>query len=285
MPTLTRLKSFAAFGIELEYMLVDAQTLDVRPLADRLLETAAGKPTGDFESGATTWSNELALHVIELKGSQPVSDLRSLADDLQAAIVSLAPALRENGIKLLPTGMHPWMNPATETRLWPHEYAEIYQAYHAIFNCHSHGWSNVQSVHLNLPFSNDEEFARLHAAVRILLPILPALTSSSPIFDGRWSGWKDARMKWVRTHCNAIPFLTGEMIPEPIFDEASYREQIFGRLKKDIEPYDPGHVFDANFLNARGAIARFDRGSIEIRVMDVQECPRADIGCGSGAVG
>jgi hypothetical protein len=30
-------------------------------------------------------------------------------------------------------------------------------------------------------------------------------------------------------------------------------------------------------LNSRGAIARFDRGAIEIRLVDIQECPDADI--------
>lgn len=31
------------------------------------------------------------------------------------------------------------------------------------------------------------------------------------------------------------------------------------------------------FANARGAIARFDRGAIELRLLDIQECPAADI--------
>ena len=30
-------------------------------------------------------------------------------------------------------------------------------------------------------------------------------------------------------------------------------------------------------MNSRGAIARFDRGAIEIRLVDIQECPNADI--------
>ena len=30
-------------------------------------------------------------------------------------------------------------------------------------------------------------------------------------------------------------------------------------------------------MNSRGAIARFDRNAIEIRVIDVQECPKADL--------
>ncbi len=31
------------------------------------------------------------------------------------------------------------------------------------------------------------------------------------------------------------------------------------------------------WVNSRGAIPRFDRGSIEIRLMDIQECPSADM--------
>ena len=272
-----RIQSFAAFGIELEYMLVDRESLQVRAVADRVLATAAGKPTSDFESGPITWSNELALHVLEIKVSKPTSDLVSLADRLQLGIQQLQPALEANNVQLLPTGMHPWMDPTRETQLWPHECAEIYQAYHNLFNCHSHGWSNVQSVHLNLPFADDEQFARLHAAVRIILPILPALTASSPIIEGQPGPWRDTRMLKVRDHCQKIPFLTGDLVPEPIFDEATYRAQIFARLKQVIQPHDPAGVFAADFLNSRGAIARFDRGSIEIRVMDVQECPAFDI--------
>jgi carboxylate-amine ligase len=36
-------------------------------------------------------------------------------------------------------------------------------------------------------------------------------------------------------------------------------------------------VLRDEFLNARGAIARFRRSAIEIRLMDVQECPLADL--------
>jgi hypothetical protein len=46
----------------------------------------------------------------------------------------------------------------------------------------------------------------------------------------------------------------------------------------DIAPYDPEGVLQHEFLNSRGAIARFDRNTIEIRVLDIQECPGADLG-------
>jgi len=45
----------------------------------------------------------------------------------------------------------------------------------------------------------------------------------------------------------------------------------------DIAPHDPDGTLQHEWLNSRGAIARFDRHAIEIRVLDVQECPAADI--------
>ena len=45
----------------------------------------------------------------------------------------------------------------------------------------------------------------------------------------------------------------------------------------EIAPHDPDGVLRHEWLNSRGAIARFDRNAIEIRVIDVQECPQADV--------
>jgi gamma-glutamyl:cysteine ligase YbdK (ATP-grasp superfamily) len=273
-----KLKLFDAFGIEMEYMLVDRDTLNVRPVADTVLAIlSGGKTASDFESGPITWSNELALHVLELKTTLPATKIRSLPSQFETAIRELRPVLDQLNVRLLPTAMHPWMDPKVETILWPHENHEIYQAYDRIFDCKSHGWSNVQSVHLNLPFDGDQEFAKLHAAVRLILPILPALTASSPIVDGKYTGKLDTRMQYYAQHCHVMPSLTGDLIPEPIEDEATYRQLIFDRISSDVAGVPGSDAFDVNFLNARGAIARFDRGSIELRVMDVQEYPGADV--------
>lgn len=156
---MTKLNLFEGFGLELEYMLVDAETLDVRPVADRLLSTLAGRPTSDVECGDVTWSNELTAHVIELKVTRPVSGLGGLAESFASAVTDLQPALAEMNLRLLPSGMHPWMDPSRETQLWPLEGAEIYQAFDRIFGCRAHGWANVQSTHLNLPFADEDQFA------------------------------------------------------------------------------------------------------------------------------
>ena len=268
---------FAKFGVELEYMLVREDTLDVAPIADRILERVAGGITNEVERGIMGWSNELALHVIEIKNSTPVSDLPMLAEKFQHEVAALAQVAAEQGAILLPPAMHPWMNPHTETLLWPHGSKEIYNTYNRIFNCQGHGWSNVQSTHLNLGFETDAGFGRLHAAIRVLLPILPAIAASSPAADGALTGWLDTRLEYYRNNQKLIPSITGQVIPEPVFSEAEYEREIYQRLRRDIAPHDPDGVLEAEWLNSRGAIARFDRNALEIRVLDIQECPLADV--------
>ncbi len=269
---------FEVFGVEMEYMIVDRETLDVRAVADRLLEAAAGRVTEEFEAGALTWCNELAAHVIELKTTEPVRDLHGLGAVFRADIARIEALLEPMGCRLLPTAMHPWMDPHTEMRLWPYGYGEIYQAFDRIFDCRGHGWANLQSTHLNLPFADDREFGILHAAVRAALPLLPAVAASSPFMDGADTGILDNRLAVYRTNAARIPSVTGRVIPEPVFTEAGYRKEILGRMYEDIAPLDPAGVLQDEWLNARGAIARFDRGSIEIRVLDLQETPEADVG-------
>ena len=272
-----RLGLFAGYGVELEYMIVDAESLDVRPIADQLLAAQAGEIVSDVELGPIAWSNELVLHVIELKTNGPAKALSGLAGQFQESVGAINAHLAKFGARLMPSAMHPWMNPATETHLWPHDYNAVYEAFDRIFGCQGHGWSNLQSVHVNLPFANDEEFGRLHAAIRVLLPILPALSASSPIVECRVTDFADYRLEAYRTNAAKIPSISGAVVPEPAFTESEYDQQILQRIYRDIAPHDPEGILRDEFLNARGAIARFSRGTIEIRVLDIAECPAADL--------
>lgn len=272
---------FDAYGIELEYMIVDADTLDVCPSADALFRAACGEEVADYEPdgplGPIAWSNELALHVIELKTARPTPSLDGLEADFQSHVARVNSLLAPMGRRLLPTGMHPWMDPVREMRLWPHENTEIYRAYDRIFGCRGHGWANLQSTHINLPFGDDDEFGRLHAAVRAVLPLIPALAASSPIVDGRVSGSADHRMEVYRVNSARVPLMAGLVVPEPVYTRSQYEREVLGRLYDQLAPLDPDGVLRHEFANARGGMARFDRGSIEIRVMDIQECPAADM--------
>ena len=270
------LRLFDAFGIEVEYMLVDGESLDVAPAADRLLEAAAGELTDEWQNGDVAWNNELALHVIELKCNGPRPSLAGLGESFAANVRLANDKLGREGLKLLPTAMHPWMDP-NRVEIWPHGTRVIYDTFDRIFSCKGHGWANLQSMQINLPFFGDEEFARLHAAIRFLLPILPGLAASSPIVDADKNGVLDNRLVVYRGNCAKIPSITGEVVPEPIGSIGEYHERVLDRIYADLEPHDAEGVLRNEWVNARGAIARFDRMAIEIRVLDVQETPLMDV--------
>lgn len=271
------LSLFEGYGVELEYMLVDSNTLNVLPICDQILHALTGNYINECELGQIAVSNELVLHVLEFKSNGPSQSLVGLDKRFHEQIVTINNLLKAFNAKLLPTGAHPWMNPDTDTKIWPHEYNDIYRSYNQIFDCRGHGWSNLQSTHLNLPFSNDNEFAKLHTAIRLLLPIIPALSASTPILDGRLTGYVDTRLEFYRTNQQKIPSITGKVIPEAVFCQQEYQEKILDKIYRDIAPYDTLNVLQDEWLNSRGAIARFDRNAIEIRIMDIQECPQADI--------
>jgi len=272
-----RLGLFGGVGIELEYMIVNRDTLDVLPIADELIKSLVGSYSNDYEKEGICWSNELALHVVELKTCGPVATLAETGPLFHEDIRLINEIAADFNGMLLPSGAHPWMDPCTEAKLWPHGQRTIYETYHRIFNCEGHGWTNLQSCHLNLPFNGSDEFGRLHAAIRLLLPIIPAIAASTPILDSRLQPFLDTRMEYYRTNSARISSITGEIIPEPIFTPVAYNNEIFERMYRDVEPFDPDGVLRDEWLNARGAIARFDRNAIEIRIIDVQECPRADL--------
>lgn len=276
---------FDAYGVEIEYMLVARDSLDVLPASDRLLTAEAGELTGEVEVGPISWSNELVLHVVELKTSAPAASLVGLADTFQEHVSRVNARAAALGGRLMPTAMHPWMNPDREMRLWPHDYGEVYEAYNRIFDCRGHGWANLQSVHLNLPFAGDDEFGRLHAAVRLVLPILPGLAASSPIVEGRPTGIMDARLDVYRGNAARVPSVAGRVIPEPAFSRAAYDREILAPMYRDIALLDREGTLQHEWLNSRGAIARFDRNTIEIRVLDAQEAPRMDLAIVAAAAG
>jgi glutamate---cysteine ligase / carboxylate-amine ligase len=268
---------FQAFGIELEYMIVDCDSLAVRPVADALISAEAGSPESEIARGEAAWSNELARHLIELKTNGPAPSLAGLAGRFEREVRHILGLLAPLGARLMPTAMHPTMDPSREFERWPHEHGEVYAALDRIFDCRGPGWANLQSAHLNLPFAGDEEFGRLHTAVRALLPALPALAASSPLVAGRPSGLLDTRLEFYRTNARRVPSVTGLVIPEPVFTRADYEREILAPIYADLAPLDPDGILRHEWVNARGAIARFDRSAIEIRVLDVQECPAADL--------
>lgn len=268
---------FSVMGLEIEYMLVDKTTLEVQPKSDLILQQLAGSQVNEVALGDIAISNELVMHVLELKNNGPKPAQSPLVDHFQTAILHLQKLLEAHHLQLLPTGAHPWMDPLTQTKRWPYGNKAIYQQYDAIFNCQGHGWANLQSMHINLPFTNDEEFSRLHSAIRLLLPLLPALGASTPILDGKPTGLLDSRLDFYAKNQQRIPSITGDVIPEWVRSKADYEKTILKPMYRDISAFDTQGILQFEWLNSRGAIAKFDSNAIEIRILDTQECVKADI--------
>ncbi|MBC8073910.1 MAG: glutamate--cysteine ligase, partial [Deltaproteobacteria bacterium] len=257
-------------------MIVDRDTLAVSPCCDELLHELAGEQVNEVEAGPLRFSNELALHVVEMKTNGPVPKLDGLAEAFAAGVATLSAKLAERGAMLMPTAMHPTMDPA-EGKLWPHDGKPIYATYDRVFGTSGHGWVNLQSTHVNLPFRGDEEFGRLHAAIRAVLPLLPGLAASSPVVEGVLADALDQRLRVYLGNQRRIPSIIGQVVPEPVWTEAAYRREILAPMYRDIAPFDPHGELQDEWLNSRGAIARFDRSAIEIRLLDIQEHPAADV--------
>ncbi len=266
-----------SFGVELEYMIVDQDTLQVVPMADELLTSNDGTIHNEVDHGEITLSNELVSHVVELKTTQPTPLPSRMGGSFVDLLTELNRTLSSKAAMILPGAMHPFMNPRTETHLWPYGQHEIYERFHKLFDCHRHGWANLQSMHINLPFQTDEEFALLHSAIRVILPILPGIAASSPVMDGAITEYRDARLFVYTNNAATRPVIAGDVVPDAIFSEAEYREKILDPIDRELITMGADDVLEAIWVNSRGAMARFDRGSIEIRLIDVQENPRQDL--------
>lgn len=285
VPGMRPLNAFEGFGIEIEYAIVGTADLECRSIADIVLAHAAGTGAVAMERGLIGWSNEFVLHVLEAKNLAPAARLEDLAQPLQREVIALNKTLLGHGARLMPTAMHPWLDPRYDAQPWPIDPHGIYRTYQRIFETRSHGWTNLQSVHLNLPFADDDQFARLHEAIRRVLPIIPALAASSPIADGQRTAYRDFRMRAYGANAKAYPLINGLIIPDTVSSQRAYEDTILEPIYAVMASADPGGILRHPWLNARGCIPRFDRNTIEIRVIDTQECPEADLAVAAAVVG
>jgi hypothetical protein len=70
-----------------------------------------------------------------------------------------------------------------------------------------------------------------------------------------------------------------------VFTRAEYEGKLLQSIYDALKPHDPEGILAHEWANSRGCIARFDRSAIEIRLLDIQECPVADIALAAAVVG
>ncbi len=267
-------RAYEVVGIELEYPIVDDRLEPLGAVAE-VLRDLAGRPTSDVDLGAVGMSNEIVDHVLELKTTRPLARLVDSELVLAELVRRVAVVLSERGARLLPTAMHPWLDP-TRTRLWSRSGRRIYTTYERLFDVRTHGWANVQAMHVNLPVGSDADAVAMMNAARLLVPYLPAIAASSPMYDGKLMPAVDNRLAWIVEHQARIPESCGDIVPEPIGSLQDYRQQVLAPMYAAVDRLPDAGLLRREYFNARGAVFKFSRHSMEVRVLDTQECVHMD---------
>jgi gamma-glutamyl:cysteine ligase YbdK (ATP-grasp superfamily) len=263
-------------GPEHEFSLVNEE-LKALPIADKVIKDYCGKTINFVEQPEFTFGKELQLHVMELKANEPFKSPRLFEETMQKGVATLSGFLDNYKASLLGTGMHPLLK-LNATSVWPHRHRRIYEEYGKIFNLKQHGWLNIQSFHLNLPYGNEEEGVRLHNLLAGLCTYLPAISASSPIYEGEIGPYVDNRLWFYKTNQVEVPSVVGDVVPEYIASFNQYKDNVIGKYSHDLAEAGSGKtLLFKEWVNSRGVIFRFDRAALEVRVLDEQECIKSDV--------
>ncbi|MBS7633509.1 hypothetical protein KEJ15_07850, partial [Candidatus Bathyarchaeota archaeon] len=274
---MTPYKTLEVFGPEHEYSIVDNE-LKPLPIVDRILKGFHGRIVNSVELPRFTIGKELQLHVMEIKPNAPFSSPEVFEETMHEAVTAMEEHVESKyNAHLLGMGMHPLLT-LDETRIWPHRHKQIYAAYSKIFDLKRHGWLNIQSFQLNLPYSNEKDGVLQHNLLSNLCPFLAAIASASPIFEGKLGSHVDNRLHFYMENQREVRSVTGDLVPEYVFSLAQYKKQIIGRYSFDMAKAGADKcILNKDWVNSRGVIFRFDRKALEIRVMDEQECVKSDV--------
>ena len=270
-------KPLEVLGPEHEFSIVNSE-LKALPISDKVIKDYCGKIVNFIELPDFTFGKEMQLHVMEVKANDPFKSPVQFEETMQKAVETLNTFLgKRYRASLLGTGMHPLLK-LEETGIWPHRHKKIYDAMGKIFNLKRHGWLNIQSFHLNLPYGNEKNAVALHNLLANLCAYLPAIAASSPIYEGQAGLNVDNRLSFYKVNQREVPSITGEVVPEYVSSFKMYEEEVIGRYSRDLAKAGaaPSILFK-EWVNSRGVIFRFDRSALEVRVMDEQECIKSDV--------
>jgi gamma-glutamyl:cysteine ligase YbdK (ATP-grasp superfamily) len=270
-------RTLQVLGPEHEFTIVD-EKLTPLSIVDRVIKDLHGRIVNTARLKDFSFGKELQAHVAEFKANTPFESPEVFKEIMYDAVLRVLNLLKKRyHARLLGLGMHPSLR-LDNVQVWSHRDRQIYEALSKFFNLSQHGWLNIQSFQLNLPFLDEREGVRLYNALANILPYLPAVTASSPIYENKIGDYVDNRLYFYVMNQKEIPSITGDVIPEYVDSFEEYEKTTIKRYSEDLARMNaPRYLLNKEWLNSRGAVIRFDRRAIEIRIMDEQECVKSDV--------
>ena len=169
-------------GLEEEFALLDPADLGLRPRFEELQRAASADP-----QLAGSISGELISSEIEIRSGRG-ADLAAASAAQREHRRRLFTLADRHGVALGATGTHPWSDYREQHIIETEHYRRVEEGLKYV------AWrNNTFSLHVHVGVAGADRAVRVCDRLRPLLPLLLAISASSPFLDGRDSGLHSAR--------------------------------------------------------------------------------------------
>jgi carboxylate-amine ligase len=233
-------------GIEEEFSILDARTLDLVPRFEPLRDAAADRDpllyrqiTGELISSE--------IEIISGAGAD-LGDALARQREHRRRLFALA---GEQGVALGATGTHPWADYREQPIIDTDHYRRVADGLKYV------AWrNNTFSLHVHLGVRDLDRAVKVCDRLRPLLPLLLAVSANSPYLDGRDSGLQSAR---TQSFTKSFPRCG---VPDAFGGWPAYREYIefLVRTRSIVE-------YTQVWWSVR---PHFSFGTVELRICDAQ---------------
>jgi carboxylate-amine ligase len=233
-------------GIEEEFAVLDARSLDLVPRFEDLRDTAAAEDPLLSEAIA----GELISSEIEIRSGrgEDLADALARQRELRQRLFTLA---ARRGLALGATGTHPWADYREQRNIDTEHYRRVVEGLQYVARR-----NNTFSVHVHVGVRDANRAVRVCDRLRPVLPLLLALSANSPFLDGLDSGLHSARSQ---AFTKSFPRCG---IPDAFGSWPAYREYIEFLLRTNsiVE-------YTQVWWSVR---PHFSFGTVEVRICDAQ---------------
>jgi glutamate---cysteine ligase / carboxylate-amine ligase len=173
----------ATVGLEEEFMVLDAASLDLVPRFEELRDLA----TADDPVLAESIAGELISSEIEIRSGrgEDIHDALRRQRDVRNRLFALAEA---RGIALGATGTHPWADYREQRNIDTEHYRRVVEGLQYVARR-----NNTFSLHVHVGARDPDRAVRACDRLRPVLPLLLSISANSPYLDARDSGLHSAR--------------------------------------------------------------------------------------------
>ena len=237
-------------GIEEEFAVLDARTLDLAPRFEELRDAAAADDPLLSEGIA----GELISSEIEIRSGRgdDLADALARQRELRQRLFALAGS---RGIALGATGTHPWSDYRDQPNIDTEHYHRVVDGLQYVARR-----NNTFSIHVHVGVRDADRAVRVCDRLRPVLPLLLAISANSPYVDARDAGLHSARSQ---TFTKSFPRCG---IPDSFGSWAAYREYIDLLVRT-------GSIVE--YTQVWWSIRpHFSFGTVEVRICDAQSTAR-----------